>query len=47
MFEGFIAMYPVGTKVLTNRGDVAEVVEQTECFTDRPVHVFLQIIPPL
>ena len=42
IFEGFIAMYPVGTRVLTNRGDVAEVVEQTECFTDRPVIKLLE-----
>ena len=37
VFEGFIAMYPVGTKVLTNRGEEAEVVEQSEYSTDRPI----------
>lgn len=37
IFEGFIAMYPVGTKVLTNRDEEAIVVEQTEYFTDRPI----------
>lgn len=37
IFEGFIAMYPVGTLVLTNRGEEAVVVEQTEYFTDRPI----------
>lgn len=37
IFEGFIAMYPVGTHVLTNRDEEAEVIEQTEYFTDRPI----------
>ena len=37
IFEGFIAMYPVGTKVLTSRNEEAEVIEQTEYFTDRPI----------
>ena len=37
IFEGFIAMYPVGTHVLTNRDEEAIVVEQTEYFTDRPI----------
>lgn len=37
IFEGFIAMYPVGTRVLTNRNEEAEVIEQTEYFTDRPI----------
>lgn len=37
IFEGFIAMYPVGTKVLTNRNEEAIVVEQAEYFTDRPI----------
>jgi len=37
VFESFIAMYPVGTIVLTNRGEEAVVVEQSEYFTDRPV----------
>lgn len=37
IFESFIAMYPVGTKVLTSRGEEAIVVEQSEFSTDRPV----------
>lgn len=37
IFESFIAMYPVGTKVLTNRGEEAIVIEQTEYSTDRPL----------
>ena len=37
IFESFIAMYPVGTYVLTNRNEEAVVVEQTEYFTDRPL----------
>ena len=44
MFEGrivdyfleFIAAYPVGTTVITNKGDEAIVIEQNEHFTDRP-----------
>lgn len=35
-FLGFIAAYPVGTVVVTNRGDEAVVIEQNEHFTDRP-----------
>ncbi|MBQ6129377.1 MAG: hypothetical protein IJI51_06940, partial [Lachnospiraceae bacterium] len=27
---------PVGTKVITNKGDEAVVIEQNEHFTDRP-----------
>lgn len=37
VFASFIAVYPVGTKVRTNRGDEAVVVEQNEYFTDKPV----------
>lgn len=37
IFESFIAMYPVGTRVLTSRDEEAVVVEQSEYFTDRPV----------
>jgi len=37
IFESFIAMYPVGTKVLTDRGEEAIVIEQSEYFTDRPI----------
>lgn len=37
IFEAFIAMYPVGTNVLTAKGEEAVVLEQTEYFTDRPV----------
>lgn len=35
-FLEFIAAYPVGTIVLTNRGDEAVVLEQNEHYTDRP-----------
>ena len=35
-FLEFIAAYPVGTKVVTNKGDEAVVIEQNEHFTDRP-----------
>ena len=35
-FLEFIAAYPVGTTVVTNRGDEAVVMEQNEHFTDRP-----------
>jgi len=35
-FLEFIAAYPVGTTVITNRGDEAVVIEQNEHFTDRP-----------
>lgn len=37
IFASFIAVYPVGTIVRTNRGDEAVVVEQNEYFTDKPV----------
>ena len=35
-FLEFIAAYPVGTTVITNKGDEAVVIEQNEHFTDRP-----------
>lgn len=35
-FLGFIAAYPVGTIVYTNRGEEAVVIEQNEHSTDRP-----------
>ena len=35
-FLEFIAAYPVGTIVITSRGDEAVVIEQNEHFTDRP-----------
>ena len=35
-FLEFIAAYPVGTKVITSKGDEAVVIEQNEHFTDRP-----------
>lgn len=35
-FLELIATYPVGTHVVTNRGDEAVVIEQNEHFTDRP-----------
>ncbi len=35
-FLEFIAAYPVGTTVITNKGDEAVVIEQNEHFSDRP-----------
>ena len=35
-FLEFIAAYPVGTTVVTNKGDEAVVIEQNVHFTDRP-----------
>ena len=35
-FLEFIAAYPVGTTVITNKGDEAIVIEQNEHLTDRP-----------
>lgn len=35
-FLEFIAAYPVGTTVITNKGDEAIVIEQNEHYTDRP-----------
>ncbi|MCR5672192.1 MAG: hypothetical protein K6F87_00580 [Lachnospiraceae bacterium] len=35
-FLEFIAAYPVGTTVITNKGDEAVVIEQNEHLTDRP-----------
>ena len=35
-FLEFIAAYPVGTLVITNKGDEAIVLEQNEHYTDRP-----------
>lgn len=37
VFMEFVAKYPVGTKVITNIGDMAVVIEQNDHFTDRPV----------
>lgn len=37
VFLSFIAVYPVGTIVKTNRGDEAIVIEQNEYFTDKPI----------
>lgn len=37
VFLSFIAVYPVGTLVKTNRGDEAIVFEQNEYFTDKPI----------
>lgn len=37
IFTSFIAMYPVGTKVVTGKGEEAIVLEQSEYFTDRPI----------
>lgn len=37
IFLQFVAAYPVGTRVLTNFGEEAIVLEQNEHFTDRPI----------
>lgn len=42
VFASFIAIYPVGTIVKTNKGDKAVVIEQNEYFTDKPVIKLLQ-----
>ncbi len=36
-FLGFTAVYPAGTRVMTNEGEVAVVVSQNKDFQDRPV----------
>ena len=36
IFLEFIAQYPVGTKVKTNLGDTAVVIEQNDQYTDKP-----------
>ena len=36
-FLKFIAVYPAGTKVLTNEGETAVVLAQNKNFQDRPV----------
>lgn len=36
-FLGFTAVYPVGTKVVTNEGEVGVVLSQNQNFQDRPV----------
>lgn len=36
-FLGFTAVYPAGTRVMTNQGELAEVVSQNKDFQDRPV----------
>ena len=36
-FLGFTAVYPVGTKVRTNQGEIGVVVSQNKDFQDRPV----------
>jgi HD-GYP domain-containing protein (c-di-GMP phosphodiesterase class II) len=33
----FTAMYPVGTKVITNKGEIAVVVGQNKSFAERPI----------
>ena len=37
VFLGFTAVYPAGTHVLTNEGDLAVVLSQNKDFPDRPV----------
>lgn len=41
-FLDFIAAYPVGTLVITNKGDEAVVIKQNEHFTDRPTIRLIQ-----
>lgn len=41
-FLEFIAAYPVGTKVYTNKGDEAVVFEQNEHYTDRPKIIMIR-----
>lgn len=36
-FLGFTAVYPAGSHVLTNEGELAEVVSQNQDFQDRPI----------
>ncbi len=36
-FLGFTAVYPVGTMVKTNQGEIGEVISQNKDFQDRPV----------
>lgn len=36
-FLGFIAVYPAGTRVLTNEGEIGVVLSQNKNFQDRPV----------
>jgi len=38
----FTAMYPVGTRVITNKGDIAVVIGQNKTFTERPVIQLIQ-----
>lgn len=42
VFLGFTAVYPAGTHVLTNEGDLAVVLSQNKDFPDRPVIRILQ-----
>lgn len=37
MFLSFMAVYPVGTRVLTNEGEIGIVVGQNKDFQDRPI----------
>lgn len=37
VFLNFTAVYPAGSRVITNEGEVAEVVSQNKDFQDRPV----------
>ena len=41
-FLDFIAAYPVGTLVITNKGDEAVVIEQNEHYTDKPIIRLIQ-----
>ena len=37
IFLNFMAVYPLGTRVLTNEGEIGIVVGQNKDFQDRPI----------
>lgn len=39
---GIVALYPVGTKVFTNEGEVGFVIKQNKDFTDRPILMIIE-----
>lgn len=42
MLISIVALYPVGTKVHTNEGEVGFVIKQNKEFTDRPILMIIQ-----
>ena len=42
MFISMVALYPVGTKVFTNEGEIGFVIKQNKEFTDRPILMIIQ-----